>query len=313
MIREETNNKRQMTRDMNMNNEKMIGHLAAILAVVIWGTTFISTKVLLREFSSVEILVIRFVIGVAALYIACPKKMKLEDQKQEIYYILAGLTGVTMYYLMEIVALSYTFASNVGVIISTAPFFTAVVLHLCLKEEEPFYWTFFLGFIVALTGIGFISFNGASFHLSPKGDLLTVAAAFVWALYSLFLKKINTFGYSTILNTRRIFLWGLVFMIPLAWVMGFRPRVDILFQPVYLFNFLFLGIGACALCFVIWNYAVKVVGAIQTSIYIYLDPIITVAVSAVILKEPVTAMMVLGTGLTLVGLLISEYKPSIRQ
>lgn len=292
-----------------MKNEKIIGHLAAIIAVVIWGTTFISTKILLREFSSVEILVIRFLIGVLALAAACPKRMKLTDRRQEIYYALAGLTGVTLYYLMEIVALSYTFASNVGVIISTAPFFTAVVLHMVLKEEEPFYWTFFVGFVVALIGIALISFNGAAFHLSPKGDLLTVAAAFVWALYSLFLKKINTFGYSTILNTRRIFLWGLLFMIPMALVMGCSPEIEILLQPAYLLNFLFLGVGACALCFVIWNYAVKVVGAIQTSIYIYLDPIITVAVSAVILKEPVTGLMILGTGLTLAGLFISEYKP----
>lgn len=298
---------------MRAKNKKLLGHAAAITAVSIWGVTFISTKVLLREFSAVEILVIRFIIGLAALTVVQPVRMKLKERKQELYYMLAGLTGVTMYYLLEIVALSHTFASNVGVIISTAPFFTAVVLHLFLKEKETFYWTFFLGFVVALTGIVLISFNGASFQLSPVGDLLTIAAAFVWALYSLFLKKINSFGYPTILNTRRIFMWGLIFMIPLALSMGFKPAVEKMLQPVYLFNFLFLGVGACAVCFVIWNYAVKVVGAVKTSIYIYLDPIITVAVSALLLHEPVTALMTLGTTLTLAGLFISEYKPNKKQ
>ena len=291
-----------------MKNEKLIGHLAAIIAVTIWGTTFVSTKLLLRDFTSVEVLVIRFIIGAIALTAACPKRMKLSDRRQEIYYILAGLTGVTLYYTTEIIALSHTFASNVGVIISTAPFFTAVVLHFFSREKEPFYGTFLPGFGVALAGIILISFNGASFHVSPVGDLLTVAAAFVWALYSLFLKKINTFGYPTILNTRRIFLWGLLFMIPLSLILGFSPDVKLLLRPSTLGNFLFLGVGACAICFVIWNYAVKVVGAIQTSIYIYLDPIITVIVSALILKEPVTGMLIAGTALTLTGLIISEYK-----
>ena len=292
-----------------MRNEKIMGHLAAVVCVLIWGTTFISTKILLRGFGSVEILVIRFVIGLLALTAACPRRMILQDKKQEVYYALAGLTGVALYYLLEIVALSYTFASNVGIIISTAPFLTALVLHLCQKEETPLYRSFFVGFAAEFSGIVLISLNGASFHLSPKGDFLTLGAAFVWALYSLFLKKINTFGYSTVLNTRRIFIWGIFFMIPISLLLGFDPDWGKLTEPVYLLNFLFLGICACALCFAVWNYAVKAAGAVETSIYIYLTPIVTLAASAVILQEPITGLMMAGTILTLAGLLISEIKP----
>lgn len=294
---------------IQMNNRKLIGHLAALLAVVIWGTTFISSKVLLRSFDPVEILVIRFLIGLAALFIVCPKRLRLTDKKQEIYYILTGLTGVTLYYLLENIALTFTFASNVGVIISTAPFFTAVVLHLFLKDKEPLGGAFFVGFVVALAGIAFISFNGTQFHLSPVGDLLTIGAALCWAFYSMFLKKVNSFGYLTILNTRRIFLWGIVFMVPMGFVMGFRPDVRKIVEPMNLLNFLFLGIVACAVCFVVWNFAVKEIGAIRTSIYIYLSPAITVFASALLLGEPVTGMMLAGTALALIGLLISEIKP----
>ncbi len=157
-----------------------------------------------------------------------------------------------------------------------------------------------------------ISFNGSSFHLSPVGDLLTLAAAFIWALYSLVLKKINTFGYSTVLNTKRIFFWGILFMIPLALLLGFDPDWSRFLEPVYLFNYIFLGVGACAMCFVIWNYAVKVLGAMATSVYIYLDPIITVVASWLILHEPMTSLMIGGTVLTLVGLVVSEIKPKAK-
>ena len=73
------------------------------------------------------------------------------------------------------------------------------------------------------------------------------------------------------------------------------------------FNILYLGIGASALCFVTWNYAVKVLGAVRTSIYIYIVPVITVVTSVLILKENITVISAVGTVLTIIGLFISEY------
>ena len=79
-------------------------------------------------------------------------------------------------------------------------------------------------------------------------------------------------------------------------------------EPAYLLNLLFLGLGASALCFVTWNYAVKMIGAIQTSIYIYMVPVITVVTSIIVLDEQITPMSALGIVLTLGGLVISQYR-----
>lgn len=68
------------------------------------------------------------------------------------------------------------------------------------------------------------------------------------------------------------------------------------------------GAGGSALCFVTWNFAVKALGAVKTSVYIYLVPVITVAASVLILREPFTWMTGAGTVLTLIGLLLSEGK-----
>lgn len=73
-------------------------------------------------------------------------------------------------------------------------------------------------------------------------------------------------------------------------------------------NILYLGLGASALCFVTWNRAVNLLGAIQTSVYIYLVPVITVVSSALILQEQITWVIVLGAFLTLFGSYISEQK-----
>lgn len=290
-----------------MENKNIQGHLSALLTIFIWGTTFISTKILLVDFQPVEILFFRFVIGLTALLLVYPHRLKGISKQQELTFAAAGLCGICMYYLLENIALTYTMASNVGVIISVAPFFTALLSHRFLQAENP-KANFYIGFAVAMAGICLISFNGSKLELNPAGDLLALLAALIWACYSVLTKKISGYGYHTIHTTRRIFCYGILFMIPTLFLFDFKLELARLANPVYLFNIIFLGLGASALCFVTWNFAVKVLGAIKTSIYIYMVPVITVITSVVVLHEKITALAAVGTVLTLAGLFLSESK-----
>ena len=150
------------------------GHLAALLTIAIWGTTFISTKVLLEDFRPVEILFIRFLMGYLALWIACPRRLRGATRRQEGSFALAGLCGVCLYYLLENIALTYTMASNVGVIISVSPCFTALLTHFLMRGEDRLRPTFFEGFAVAMAGICLISFNGSALALDLRGDRKSV-------------------------------------------------------------------------------------------------------------------------------------------
>ena len=291
-----------------METNSARGHLAALLTIVIWGTTFISTKVLLVDFQPVEILFIRFVMGFLALLAVCHRRLRGVTRRQEGLFALAGLCGVCLYYLLENIALTYTMASNVGVIISVSPCFTALLTHFLMRGEDRLRPTFFAGFAVAMAGICLISFNGSTLALDLRGDLLALLAAFVWACYALLTRKISALGHPTVLTTRRTFFYGLVFMLPVLALSGARPDLACLLDPVDLGNLLFLGLGASALCFVTWNFAVKELGAVKTSVYIYLVPVITVAASVAILDEPFTWMTGVGMALTLMGLFLSEGK-----
>ncbi|MGI6499988.1 MAG: DMT family transporter [Anaerostipes sp.] len=289
-----------------MKNKNKTGHLAALLTIIIWGTTFISTKVLLVDFQPVEILFFRFLMGLLALLIIYPHRLKGTTRKQEMTFVAAGLCGICLYYLLENIALTYTMASNVGIIISVAPFFTAILGHLFLKEEEKLHGNFFIGFLVAMTGIFLISVNGSKLQLNPMGDFLALMAAFIWACYSILTRKISGFGYHTILTTRRVFFYGILFMIPALFLFDFRLGLLRFMNPIYLLNIIYLGLGASALCFVTWNFAVRMLGAVKTSVYIYMVPVITVVTSILILHEQITPMAAIGTALTLMGLLLSE-------
>ena len=186
--------------------------------------------------------------------------------------------------------------------------FRSVLSHVFLKTEEKLKVQFFVGFVVAMIGICLISFNGNELELNPIGDILAIVAAFVWAVYSLLTRKISSYGYNTIQTTRRIFTYGILFMLPFLFVFDFRLDVQKFVKPEYVLNFIYLGLGASALCFVTWNYAVKVLGAVKTSVYIYIVPVITVVTSVIVLKEEITWMAAIGIGLTLIGLFLSESK-----
>lgn len=294
-------------------NKTTTRHIAALITIVIWGTTFISTKILLVDFTPIEILFFRFLLGLLVLIIVYPKRLKLKDRKQELTFAAAGLCGICLYYLLENIALTYTMASNVGVIISIAPFFTAVLSHIFMKTEEKLKAQFFVGFFVAMVGICLISFNGSKLELNPIGDILAVVAALVWSVYSLLTRKISSYGYNTVQTTRRIFTYGIVFMLPFLFVFDFNLDIQNVVKPEYALNLIYLGIGASALCFVTWNYAVKMLGAVKTSVYIYMVPVITVATSVIVLKEKITWVSAIGTILTLIGLFLSESRLKIKK
>ena len=179
------------------------GHALALVTVVVWAVTFVSTKVLLVHLAPIEILFFRFVIGFVALALLRPRILHVRGFKEERWFMLAGATGVTVYYLLENIALTFT----------AAPLFTGVASAVVLKERlrAPF----FVGFAVAMAGVCLVSFaGGASGGLVAEGGLgqagligvaLALAAAGTWAVYSIVTKKLSTFGYDSILVTRRTF------------------------------------------------------------------------------------------------------------
>ncbi|MDF2841975.1 MAG: eamA 1 [Herbinix sp.] len=297
-----------------MNKNKLaFGHLLSLFSIIVWGTTFISTKLLLRDFSPIEILFLRFIIALVVLILAAPRRLKITERKHELLFAGAGICGITLYFLLENIALTYSQAANIGVVLSIAPIFTAIMAHFILHGER-LKLNFFMGFVVAIIGIGIISFDGhTSLKLNPIGDVLAILAAFVWGIYSVLTKKLGEYGYPMILMTRRIFTYGILFMIPAMIFMKIDIAPELLIKPMNIFNLLFLGIGASALCFVTWNYAVKLLGAIQTSIYIYGVPVITVITSIIVLRERITPMATVGIALTLIGLILSESRINIKR
>lgn len=284
------------------------GHILAFFTVFIWGTTFVATKLLLKTFSPVEIMFTRFFLAFSVLFIIGKGTFRIQKLRYELYFMLAGLSGVTLYYLMENIALTYASASIVGVLISVAPLFTVFLAAFFLKEQGITKY-FLMGFVLALAGIIMVSLSGLqNMQLHPMGILLSVLAAIAWGVYSVTVRKISDFGYGTVQVTARIVFWGVLFLTPVAIWDGFKAGLGAWLEPKAFVALLYLSVVACAICFVTWNRAVAILGATKTSVYVYTMPVTNMVCSILVLNERLTPMMILGSALTIAGLVVSQRK-----
>ena len=242
---------------MNATKSKLIFHLIAIATVAIWGTTFVSTKILIQYgLTPSEIFFYRFVLAYICMWSISRKKLFANRIKDELLLFLAGLCGGTIYFLTENTALGITLASNVSLIVCTSPILTTFLSYL-FKRKEPFTRHLLYGSFMALIGVGLVVFNGSFIlKINPLGDFLSLTAALMWAFYCLILKQLDS-RYSTVFITRKVFFYGIMTTLP---VFLFRPLhwdTSLMLQPVVWGNLLFLGIIASMLCFISWNACVK--------------------------------------------------------
>ena len=282
-------------------------HLAALLVITAWGISFVSTKVLLEnQLTPTEVFVIRTVIAYLVLLLFCHKKLLSNTFRDEALFLASGLCGSSLYFIAENTALEYTLVSNVSLIVTLAPLITTFLVGALYKSERPSKGMV-AGSMIAFLGVGCVIFN-SSFVLSvkPLGDLLALSAAVSWAVYSLVIRKLSAM-YTALFITRKTFFYGILTAIPF---LAFEPESNFSFSvfsnPQVWGNFIFLGIFCSMIAFYLWALVIKSIGAIQANNYLYIQPIVTLIASALILHEKVSVVGYTGCALILVGVWLSD-------
>lgn len=170
-------------------------------------------------------------------------------------------------------------------------------------QTDTAFWKILMGSILAFAGVGAVIFNGKFvLNLNPTGDLLCLASALSWTLYTL-VSKYLTDKYPAIFIVRKTFFYGLLTLIPFLAMQGsLTTSPHILLQPQVWSQLLFLGIVASFLCFMLWNVCLRKLNTIVLSNYIYLIPVISISASNLILGESLNAVIIAGTVLVIVGM-----------
>lgn len=269
--------------------------------MTIWGTSYIASKVLLTHLEPIQLLTLRFGLAYLVSWCCAPKWYAFTSLKEELGFISLAFFGVVGYFYLENTALLFTTASNVSILPAAAPMFTALAAHMVLKEEKMNRATV-LGFIVAMIGVVLVVGNGALvLKLNPKGDFIAVAAAFLWAIYSVQLK-----GFAERMNqfilTRRMLFYSLCMVVPILFVRGKAVIPwETLMAPTELFCLAELSVFGSCICYVAWNHAVNRIGVVKTNNYIYIGPFITMITAAVTIGEKITLVGIVGAAAIIAG------------
>ena len=283
-------------------------YVTAFVIVVLWGYTFVQTKILINAgLRPDEIFLFRFTLAYILILPLAGKRLILDNLTDELLAALLGLTGGSLYFVTENYALAYGYCSNVALIVCLTPMVTSFIVG-CFYPGERLRGAGVLGSVIALVGMALVVFNGNFIlKLSPLGDILALGACLCWAVYSLVIKRLQG-RYSNMLITRKIFGYGLLTILPLLLARG--VNVDILLSGVAVVwgNVLFLGCVASMLCFLGWNYCLERIGTVRATNLLYLNPVVSIVTSALVLGEHVTWLAILGAVLILAGLVCLERK-----
>lgn len=294
---------------MEHGQKNILYFAAALFVVAVWGETFVSSKIVIGNgLGPAEIFFYRFLIAYAGIWFFSPKKLWADSPGDEGISALLGITGGSLYFLAENTALLYSTASNVAILVCCAPLLTALMVSI-LYREERMHARQVLGSVLAFFGMAMVVLNGKLIlRLNPAGDLLALAAALLWSIYSLLYKRISD-RYDVTFITRKVFAYGLLTILPyIFFVQPFEKDLSVLARPAVWGNLLYLGLVASLLCFILWNRVLVKLGTVRTTNLLYAQPLFTMLAGFVALHERITWMAVSGTFLVILGTMRASRK-----
>ncbi|MCF0222527.1 MAG: DMT family transporter [Fibrobacter sp.] len=291
-------------------------HVFAVVTILFWGTSFVSTKVLINHgFSAVQIFTIRFAATYLILLLSGFRRLRFKTKslKDELFFMLGGITGCTIYFWTENTALTISQSSNVSLIVCTNPLLILLAGIFIFKREKLLPRQI-AGSFITFAGMVLVILNGKFIlRLSPVGDMLAFCSALAWTVYAYSTEKVRS-QYPTIFAIRKIFFYGFLTSLPILFLdyFGFGPFPAHAFpwhsfqEPVVIFNFLCLCIFSNFFGYLIWNKVMDKLGTVLASNYIFAIPLVTMITAAITIGEHISIMAVAGAFAIVTGMIMAE-------
>ena len=286
---------------------KLLSYWKPLTAVVVWGVSFIATKIALEELAPLSIIFLRLILAsvlLAVLALYSNKKFEMNWKNHGGIFILALIASFHLW--IQVTGMQYTTAANTGWIIGTAPIFMAIVGLIAFKESLTPIRIF--GILLAFFGLLLLISKGdlsSIDFLSNKGDFLILASAFTWSIYSAVNKKISL-SYSPLLTILFLFLMMAVIISPFTINEHSIQSVSNLSAKGW-FLILFLGIFCSGVGYVLWAQALKEMDSVKVGAFLYFEPFVTVFAAWIFLSEEITFVMVLSGLIITLGVLLVNF------
>ena len=294
---------------MTQHNSTFFYHLVAFITVAIWGTTFVSTKVLmLHGLSPAQIFTLRFFMAYVLMLCFNHRRLFASSWRDEGRMMLLGITGGSLYFLSENEAMNFTTTTNTSLIVCSCPLFATLLVRMVYKVSSRIHIVQLLGSLLAFVGMIIVVLNGRFvLHLSPVGDALAFTACMCWAIYSLLMKSVSN-HYGAAFITRKVFFYGVLTILPYyLFIPGFPP-IEVFSRPQVFGNLLFLGCLASMICFLTWNWCISKLGTVKATNWVYFNPITTMIFASWVLNEKITPYFLVGATCILLGMYVADKK-----
>lgn len=297
---------------MPKHNNKWFYHALTLLTVVVWVVAFVNTKILIAaHLTPTEIFVYRIIVAYIGLLAVSRFRITFNGWRDEALFAALGITGGSLYFICQNTALKLTLMTDVGVLIALNPLLTTLLAAIFLREER-FTWLKLAGSAIAFAGVGMLTFeNGFVWGDGLLGDILAFGAALSWAIYSVILKRLND-RYSPLTITRKTFFYGLLTALPVMLSDTITP-LSTLAQPIVWGNLVYLGLIASMAAYFAWGKATREIGAVSTTNYLYLNPVISMIIAWALYGESVGTVGMLGCLLIFAGILIVQHHATARR
>ncbi|MBL8050626.1 MAG: DMT family transporter [Anaerolineales bacterium] len=295
-----------------MPKSKLIPYLEILFAVVVWGGTFIATKIALQEVSPATIVWLRFAMGLVILGIAvfARKQFALPEKNEWLYFALLGFLGVTFHQWLQATGLQTAKATTTAWIVATAPVFIAILGWLALKEKLN--GLQIIGILVASFGVLLIVSKGNITALftgeeGTFGDFLILASSLNWAVYTILSRKELAKHPAT---RMMFFVMLLGWLTTNIWIFGFGPGLsEIKNLTSSGWNAMFvLGILGSGLAYIAYYDALQAIPASQIGVFFNIEPLITAALASVLINEAITIVSLIGGAIIIFGVWLVNKK-----
>ncbi|HPP31784.1 MAG TPA: DMT family transporter [Soehngenia sp.] len=272
-----------------MGNKKIISIVFLSMTVIAWGISFLSIKISLTVFPPVSLAFYRFLIA-GVIQFVLMKKLGINekiDKKDFPLLIVAGLTGITIYYIFENNGLMRISANDASIIVAMLPVFTAIIEKFILKKKMN--TITLLGIILSIFGV-FLVIGAKLEGGSIIGYILMFLSAISFAIYLIVTKPLFQ-KYSDITIAFYQSVIGCIGFIPFLFFEDVKWE---LLNLNILTNFLFLAIICSALANYIYLYALNNTSVSVSAIFLNLVPVVTFISSYIIYDEKLSGIQLFG-------------------
>jgi drug/metabolite transporter (DMT)-like permease len=275
--------------------------------MLIWASSFVALKSVMQELNQFTIIFFRMLIASACFLYFIKSFLKYEFTKKDIKLIvLLAFFEPSLYFIFELKALSYTSASQAGLMTSFMPILTAMLAGFFLKEIIT--KQLIVGAIFTITGAVWLSLQSNASEFSPNpllGNFLEFMAMLCGAGYTIVARYLSNKFSALFITALQAFI-GATFFFPFF-------VYEYITMPFHVSNeaigwLLYLGVVVTLGGYGLYNYALTKIQASKAAMFINLIPIFTLILAYFILNEVLSTMELLASAIIILGVFISQIK-----